>query len=121
MERLVEMAREKGFADGVLPCIHISGCTSSCGTHQIGALGFHGGVKSMDGKPQPAFTLHIGGEDGQGQEQFGTVTGVILEQDIPGFLADLGELVQSAGTTYDVWIKDHKKDLLALANNKYLV
>jgi len=121
MGRLVEMAREKGFADGVLPRIHISGCTSSCGTHQIGALGFHGGVKSLDGKPQPAFTLHIGGSDRQGQEQFGTVAGVMLEQDIPAFLADLGELVQSAGTTYDVWIQDHRKDLLALANNKYLV
>ena len=121
MAKLVEMAREKGFADGVLPRIHISGCPSSCGTHQIGTLGFHGGVKSMDGKPQPAFTLHVGGEDGQGREQFGDVAGVILERDIPGFLADLGEMVQSAGTTYDLWIQDHRKDLLALANNKYLV
>lgn len=121
MAKLVEMAREKGFADGVLPRIHISGCPSSCGTHQIGALGFHGGVKSMDGKPQPAFTLHVGGEDGQGREQFGDVAGVILERDVPGFLADLGEMVQSAGTTYDLWIQDHRKDLLALANNKYLV
>jgi hypothetical protein len=30
-------------------------------------------------------------------------------------------MVQSAGTTYDLWIQDHRKDLLALANNKYLV
>ena len=75
----------------------------------------------MDGNPQPAFTLHVGGADGQGREQFGDVAGVILERDIPGFLADLGEMVQSAGTTYDLWIQDHRKDLLALANNKYLV
>lgn len=48
LKMLVEAMRREGFSDGILPRIHISGCPSSCGTHQIGTLGFRGGVKLVD-------------------------------------------------------------------------
>lgn len=35
---IIEAVEPYHFADGVLPRIHISGCTSSCGTHQIESL-----------------------------------------------------------------------------------
>ena len=99
METLVKMAREQKFADGVLPKIHISGCPSSCGTHQIGRIGFHGGVKVIDKVAHPAFTLHVNGRDEQGKEQFGEKLGVILEESIPEFLCTVGKAVEVADTT----------------------
>lgn len=119
LQKLVEMERENGFADGVLPKIHISGCPSSCGTHQIGALGFHGGVKLIDKVPHPAFTLHINGCEEKGKEQIGEKVGVILEESIPEFLKALGKTIEAAGTTYEEWIKDHQDTLRQLAE-KYL-
>lgn len=97
----IEMEREEGFANGVLPQIHISGCVSSCGTHQTGVLGFHGGVKLVDKVPQPAFTLHIGGNDLQGMERMGEQVGTILEKDIPSFLRELGRAVQESGKLFE--------------------
>ena len=119
MKKLVEMEREQGFADGVLPKIHISGCPSSCGTHQIGKIGFHGGVKVIDKVAHPAFTLHINGNDEQGKEKFGEKLGVILEENIPEFLCTVGKAVETAGMTYDEWIKDHETTLKEIAE-KYL-
>ena len=48
LAEIVKQVRAAGIPDGALPQIHISGCTSSCGTHQIGEIGFHGGVKMID-------------------------------------------------------------------------
>ena len=115
IRKLVEMEREAGFADGVLPQIHISGCPSSCGTHQIGQIGFHGGVKVMDKVPKPAFTLHVGGCDIQGQERMGEKVGVILEETIPDFLKKVGETVVETETDFKTWFEKNPEGIKELA------
>lgn len=117
---MVEAARREGFADGVLPQVHLSGCPSSCGTHQVGTLGFHGGVKLIDKQPVPAYTLHVGGADALGTERFGTPLGMILERDIPAFLVDLGRAVAASGERFATWYPAHAEALKALAG-RYLV
>ena len=119
LKTLVDMERKEDFADGVLPQIHISGCPSSCGTHQIGSIGFRGGMKVIDKVPKPAFTLHVGGADGQGHERFGEDWGVILEEDIPAFLAETGHAVAAAGLSYGQWAESHGGELRRIAD-KYL-
>lgn len=99
----VQAVREAGLPDGALPQIHISGCPSSCGTHQTGALGFRGASKLVDGKPQSAFTLFVGGQDRQGSEAMGRELGAILEGDIPAFLVELGKAVAASGMDYAAW------------------
>ncbi|MGN0708565.1 MAG: nitrite/sulfite reductase [Faecalibacterium sp.] len=99
----VSAVREAGIPDGALPQIHISGCPSSCGTHQTGAIGFRGGVKSVDKKPLPAFVLYVSGSDRQGQETMGRELGSILEERIPEFLVELGKTVAAAGMNYSDW------------------
>ena len=107
MSDLVKASREWGYEDGVLPQIHISGCPSSCGTHQIGRIGFRGGVKKVDGKPQPAFVLCVNGNDEEGNERFGEQIGTILESDIPAFLKELGSEIAKSGLKYDEWYEAH--------------
>lgn len=107
LRTLVDAAREWNFKDGVLPQIHISGCPSSCGTHQIGRIGFRGGVKKADGAMQPAFVLTVNGEDVQGAERFGRQVGTILESDIPAFLKELGSEISASGMDFDGWYAAH--------------
>lgn len=116
LRTLVEMEAQEGFADGILPAIHISGCPSSCGTHQTGLLGFHGGVKRMDGQLLPAFTLHWGGCDLEGHERLGEQLGVILERDIPSFLRELGRTVQKSGLDFEAWCKADPEGIKELAD-----
>lgn len=119
MQTLVEEMRKRGFKDGALPRIHISGCPSSCGTHQIGTIGFQGGVKVIDKAPNPAFVLHVNGRDSQGSEQFGENWGMMLEKDIPTFLAEVGETVEKSGKSFDEWFAKNLEGLKEIAG-KYL-
>ena len=99
----VAAVREANLPDGALPQIHISGCPSSCGTHQTGMIGFRGAVKVIDRQPQSAFTLYIGGQDRQGSERMGRELGVVLEKDIPAFLVELGRTVAASGRDFAAW------------------
>ncbi len=99
----VRAVREAKLPDGVLPQVHISGCPSSCGTHQTGAIGFRGAMKRIDGKPQPGFALYINGCEQQGKEEMGREVGVILEAKIPEFLVKLGQTVSKSGLTFVEW------------------
>ncbi|MCI9227642.1 MAG: nitrite/sulfite reductase [Dorea sp.] len=119
LAQIIEEVRKHDFADGVLPRIHISGCTSSCGTHQIGTLGFHGGVKRVNDIVEPAFTFHVNGCDLAGEERFGEQWGMMLQKDMPAFFVELGQAVESAHTTFDAWYTEDPKRLKTLAE-KYL-
>lgn len=99
----IKAVREAGIPDGALPQIHISGCPSSCGTHQIGSLGFRGGVKMIDKKPQPAFVFYINGSDRQGSEAMGQEVGPMLETEIPDFLVALGKAAAESGKDFAAW------------------
>ena len=111
----VEAVRKAKLPASALPRIHISGCPSSCGTHQIGVIGFHGGVKGIDKVPHPAFTLHVYGNDRQGEERFGTQVGVMLARDIPSFLVKLGQTVENAGMDFDAWNKSNPNAIETIA------
>lgn len=107
----VKAVREADLPDGALPQIHISGCPSSCGTHQTGAIGFRGGMKKVDGKPQPGFVLYVGGCERQGEEAMGREIGTILETKIPEFLVKLGKTVAESGLRFDEWNARNKNAL----------
>lgn len=119
LNSMIEAVRKENFADGVLPRIHISGCPSSCGTHQIGTIGFHGSVKRTEEGVQPAFKLHVNGCDLQGQERFGKTLGDILETEIPSFMVEVGKAVEAEGTTFDKWFEKDPEKFMEIAK-KYL-
>lgn len=115
LRELVRAAREWNFRDGVLPRIHISGCPSSCGTHQIGRIGFRGGMKKVDGKPEPAFMLYVNGREEEECAHFGEEIGTILEIEIPRFMKDLGEAVSESGLDFDAWYEGHSEEFQKIA------
>lgn len=114
LEALVAAAREWNFPEGTLPRIHISGCPSSCGTHQIGRIGFRGGMKKVDGKPVSAFVLYVNGKEGE-PAQFGEQLGTILEEEIPAFMKALGEKVSASGKDFETWYAENPEQLREIA------
>jgi len=111
LDTCVKAVRAAGIPDGALPQIHISGCPSSCGTHQTGVLGFRGAARAVDGKSLPGFMLFAGGQERQGQEAFGQELGVILETEIPAFFVTLGKTVAASGMDYAEWIRKNPRGL----------
>ena len=120
LQAMLQAVKPENFADGVLPRVRISGCPSSCGCHQVGEIGFVGGVKIIDKVPHPAFTVMLGGDDHQGQETFGQNLGAMLEESIPAFMVELGKTIAAQNTTYAAWIGENRQQLLQLAE-KYIV
>lgn len=116
----VDAVREAKVPGGALPQIHISGCPSSCGTHQTGRIGFRGASKPIDGKPQATFVLFINGNDRQGSEEMGRELGMILETKIPEFLVELGKTVAGFGMDYETWLDKNPKGLEQLAKEYIL-
>lgn len=116
VEKCIETVRKENFPDGVLPKIHISGCPSSCGTHQIAALGFRGAMKQTSDGPKPAFAIFEGGKALQGEEVLAETGKSITVEDIPKFLVELGKMIAEQGMTYDTWIKENHAALVELAS-----
>ena len=119
LRNIIDAVRPHNFPSDALPQLHISGCMSSCGTHQIGSIGFHGKVKMIDKKPYPAFTININGCDKQGQEKFGEDMGVMLSEDIPKFMVELGEAVTAAKMSYNEFADKNAEKLIELIK-KYI-
>lgn len=115
LQACVQAVREADIPDGALPQIHISGCPSSCGTHQTGAIGFRGAAKIVDKKPQSVFLLYINGEQRQGQETMGKEIGTILEEQIPEFLVKLGKAVAESGMDFAAWKAANPEGIEAIA------
>lgn len=115
LRSIIAAVKPYQFQDGVLPRLHISGCSSSCGTHQIGDIGFHGSAKLVDGKPQPAFHMFVNGSENKGEERFGEPVGIMTTESIPQFLIALGKVITEADGTFAAWYPKHASDFKALA------
>ena len=115
LKKCIEATRAAELPCGALPIIHISGCPSSCGTHQTAALGFRGGVKMIDKVAHPAFTFYVNGCSLQGKEAMGREVGTMLEAEIPAFLVELGKTVVASGMKYDEWFAANPDAIDAIA------
>ncbi len=115
LTKCIEAARAAELPCGALPIIHISGCPSSCGTHQTAALGFRGGVKMIDKVAHPAFVFSVNGCSLQGKETMGHEVGTMLEAEIPAFLVELGKKVAASGMDFDAWNAANPEAIDAIA------
>lgn len=110
LQAMVDAVRAAGIPDGALPRVCISGCPSSCSAHQAGAIGFQGGVKLVDKRPQPAFRMYLGGSDRTGKARFGELAGTILEADLPALAVELGKAAAACGQDWHSWSAAHPQE-----------
>lgn len=119
LKKLIDFLRPYNFKEGVLPRIYVSGCPSSCGTHQIGTIGLQGFTKLVDKKPYSAFKMSLNGKPCLTGTQFGKESGLLLESDINSFFKELGETITEADSTFAIWQKENADQWQALLK-KYL-
>ena len=115
LKACVDAVRPFSFTEGTLPKIHISGCPSSCGTHQIGTLSFRGAVKQTPDGPKAAFALFEGGSQELGKAHFANEICIMPEENIPKIFTELGQRISKDGLTYNKWIVNNKNTLVELA------
>ena len=111
LKKCVEAVRKEGFADGVLPKMHFSGCPSSCSAHQTGSIGFRGAIRQSPEGPKPAFAVFAGGCALRGQEVIAETGKTILAEEIPTFIVELGKMIEEENSVYEDWIKDNRDKL----------
>ena len=109
LETIIAETKSHGFAPTTLPKIHISGCPSSCGTHQIGIIGLHGAMKVVDKVPVRSFAVTIGGNDRLGQENFGEEIGIVPVERIPALFVTLGKAVEASHMDFATWITHNEE------------
>ncbi len=112
--RTVSQLRKDGVATAYLPQLHISGCPSSCGTHQIGAIGLRGAAKKVGSEMKPAFTIFAGGTYTATKERLGTQIGTITEEQLPSFLTALANTLQQKNQAFSDWYPAHSDEFAAL-------
>lgn len=110
----VDAVREAKIPDGVLPPIAVSGCPSSCSGHQAAAIGFQGAAKFVDKKPMSAFFMYLGGTDQIGAAKFGESKALILEEDVPKLLVEMGQAAASRGLTWEEWSSSFADEMQAI-------
>lgn len=114
LHTIINTLKPYNFKDGILPLLHISGCPSSCGTHQIADIGLQGSVKLVDKKPESAFILSVYGNDSRNNAQFGQACGTILETDITKFLIELATIIQTKDMTFESYTKQYPEAIMKL-------
>ena len=112
----ITVLHENQVNTSLLPQLHISGCPSSCGTPQIGAIGLRGAAKKIGDAMQPAFAILAGGSYVATKEKLGIQIGVITEDNIPVFLTKLADTLQKAGQSFTTWYPEHQDEFAALVN-----
>lgn len=111
LEASIKAVKEANLPADALPLCHFSGCPSSCGTHQVGVIGFRGSTKNK----QSAFALFLGGCKEQGHEIFSDEVGTMYDRDVPKFLVTLGKTVAKSGKSFEEWKKVHEGEIEKIA------
>lgn len=109
LRETIELFREKGMNKDILPRVYISGCPNSCGTHEIGEIGFAGKKKKVDGELKNIFQLHLNGCTDTNNTNLSEYFADILEERVPEFLYELAVLVEEDGLEFHQWLNENKE------------
>lgn len=120
LEEILAYFKEKNYTSDVLPKIHISGCSNSCGTHQVSAIGLAGKKKRVNDESLEAFELHIGGSVGNDNTKLGKVYGDVLRRDLGALLYEISQDVEKSNLDFRKYLESNTSDFEAIVN-KYLV
>ncbi|NLK93963.1 MAG: nitrite/sulfite reductase [Clostridiales bacterium] len=118
LQDIFDYFNEKQYISYRLPKIHISGCTNSCGVHEISPIGFFGKKKRINDKVEDVFTLVIGGKLQEDDTRLGENKGDMLKCNIPAFLYDVSLQLDEENMLFEDYIINGNIDKII---NKYLV
>lgn len=98
----------------LLPRLYFSGCGNSCGVHEIAEIGFTGKKKRINDVIQEAYEVHVDGSFVEGEARLGKCFGDIARKDIPMFICELAENLNTANKPFIEYIKSNENEFKAL-------
>ena len=98
----------------LLPRLYFSGCGNSCGVHEIAEIGFTGKKKRINDVIQEAYEVHVDGSFVEGEARLGKCFGDIARKDIPMFICELAENLNTANKPFIEYIKSDENEFKAL-------
>ncbi len=116
LHEIIDYFKEKGYKKDILPKIHISGCGNSCAVHEVVAIGLTGKRKKVNDNVEDVFELHINGSFETNNARLGKIYGDILAREIPLFLYELAQLIESKKTNFSDYIETYEGELSELVN-----
>lgn len=116
LRAVLDYLKSKDICLDSLPYLHFSGCTNSCGTQQVAALGLAGCKKRIDGQMEDAYTIYAGGTSGEDETTLGATFGVILGRDLPEFIYQLAVKLEDANMEFEEYLSEKKEEFQALVN-----
>ncbi|MBP1890025.1 ferredoxin-nitrite reductase [Clostridium moniliforme] len=120
LTNILDKLSNENIEKDILPLIHISGCTNSCGVHEIGAIGFSGKSKRVNNELKSCFELQVDGDFEIDNSHIGEIYGDIVETEIPNFIYDLYKVLENKNIEFRNWYKENKEEFKNLVS-KYLV
>lgn len=120
LNEILTYFEEKQYKNNTLPKIRISGCSNSCGTHQLGVLGLAGKKKRIDGEVIDIFDLFVGGKKGKGKTELAIAVGSIKKSELPAFLYELSIAIDNSDLGYEEFILNRNEEFDNIVA-KYLV
>lgn len=108
LKETIELFRKKGMIKDILPRVYISGCPNSCGTHEIGEIGFAGKKKRVNGELKNVFELYMNGCEETRSTSLGKYYADILQEKVPEFLYELAVLVDKDGLEFHKWLCENE-------------
>ena len=114
LREMISYVKENNGATEYLPKVYFSGCGNSCGVHEIGAIGFMGKMKRVDGQLLESFELFIDGSYKENEARLAEKYGEILGRDIPKFILELSNMLKDNNIGFLEYIKTNNDDFKAL-------
>ena len=114
LREMISYVKENNGATEYLPKVYFSGCGNSCGVHEIGAIGFMGKMKRVDGQLLESFELYIDGSYKEKEARLAEKYGEILGRDIPKFILELSNMLKDNNIGFLEYIKTNNDDFKAL-------
>lgn len=94
-----------------MPKIYISGCINSCGVHQIGAIGFTGKKKKVDGKMCDAFEMYVDGDFEYDKTRLGKSLGDFKADEIPKMLYEVSEKIANSNLNFYTYYSTKENEI----------
>ena len=98
----------------LLPRLYFSGCANSCGVHEIAEIGFTGKKKRINDVVEEAYEVYVDGSFVEGEARLGKYYGHIARKDIPMFICELANNLNSANKCFIDYIKSNESEFKTL-------
>lgn len=98
----------------LLPRLYFSGCGNSCGVHEIAEIGFTGKKKKINDVVEEAYEIHVDGSFVEGEARLGKCYGDIAKKDIPIFICELANNLNSVNKSFIEYIKSNESEFKTL-------